>query len=81
MEEEFDVDLEMSINRQDLLRSDALPLVVAVTGHRDLVAGETTELRQKVREFLLELAERFPSRRLRLLSSLAEGADQICIKN
>ncbi len=77
MEKGFDVDLEMSGHRQDLLSSDALPLVVAVTGHRDLVAGETTELRQKVREFLLELAERFPSRRLRLLSSLAEGADQL----
>lgn len=58
-------------------QSDALPLVVAVTGHRDLVAGETTGLRQKVREFFLDLAERYPSRRLRLLSPLAEGADQL----
>lgn len=57
--------------------AEALPLVVAVTGHRDLVASETAELRQKVRAFFLELIERFPSRQLRLLSSLAEGADQL----
>ena len=56
---------------------DSLPLVVAVTGHRDLVASETEPLRQKVRKFFLELAERFPARRLRLLSPLAEGADQL----
>ncbi len=56
---------------------DALPLVVAVTGHRDLVASETDAIRQKIRAFFLELAEMFPSRRLRLLSSLAEGADQL----
>ena len=69
--------METSGAQQDLIHSDALPLVVAVTGHRDLVAGETTELRQKIRAFFFELAERFPSRRLRLLSSLAEGADQL----
>jgi len=56
---------------------DALPLVVAVTGHRDLVAGETAQIRQRVRAFFVELAERFPSRKLRLLSPLAEGADQL----
>jgi len=56
---------------------DALPLVVAVTGHRDLVAAEKTVLRQKAREFFLELADQFPSRKLRLLSPLAEGADQL----
>jgi hypothetical protein len=68
---------EMSEKQQVLSHSGALPLVVAVTGHRDLVASETTALRQKVREFFLDLAERYPSRRLRLLSPLAEGADQL----
>lgn len=67
----------MSEKQQVLSHSGALPLVVAVTGHRDLVASETTALRQKVREFFLDLAERYPSRRLRLLSPLAEGADQL----
>jgi len=56
---------------------DALPLVVAVTGHRDLVAGETEGIRQKVTALFVELAERFPSRKIRLLSPLAEGADQL----
>lgn len=68
---------EMSEKQQVLSHSGALPLVVAVTGHRDLVVSETTALRQKVREFFLDLAERYPSRRLRLLSPLAEGADQL----
>jgi len=63
--------------QEDLCRSDALPLVVAVTGHRDLVAGETPKLRESIRNFFLELAERYPSRRIRLLSALAEGADQL----
>jgi hypothetical protein len=60
-----------------LPHSDALPLVIAVTGHRDLVADETEGLRQKVREFFVDLAQRYPSRRLRLLCPLAEGADQL----
>jgi len=77
MVEGKDAEQASSGTRQDLHHSGALPLVVAVTGHRDLVASETAEIRQKVREFFLELIERFPSRRLRLLSSLAEGADQL----
>ena len=57
--------------------SEPLPLVVAVTGHRDLVDDETDEIRERVRALFSELAQNFPSRRLRLLSPLAEGADQL----
>ncbi len=55
----------------------AMPLVVAVTGHRDLVASEVPEIRLRVKTLLSDLAKRFPSRRLTVMSALAEGADQL----
>jgi hypothetical protein len=55
----------------------ALPLVVAVTGHRDLVAAEVPAIRQRVDALLDDLARRYPDRRLSVMSSLAEGADQL----
>ncbi|MDZ7769059.1 MAG: hypothetical protein U5K38_08270 [Woeseiaceae bacterium] len=55
----------------------AMPLVVAVTGHRDLVASEVPEIRLRVRTLLEKLAMQFPSRRLTVMSALAEGADQL----
>ena len=55
----------------------AIPLVVAVTGHRDLVPSEIDEIRGAVRELLMELRERYPERRLRVMSALAEGADRL----
>ena len=57
--------------------SNALPLVVAVTGHRDLVAEEAPIIRQRVRLFLEDLAARYPDRQLSVMSPLAEGADQL----
>lgn len=56
---------------------DRLPLVIAVTGHRDLVDDELTPLRKAVRDFLTDLRDRYPDRRLQLLTPLAEGADQL----
>ncbi len=55
----------------------AIPLVVAVTGHRDLVSSELDDIRSAVRELLVELRERYPERRLRVMSALAEGADRL----
>lgn len=54
-----------------------LPLVIAVTGHRNLVATELPGIRARVEDFLKNLAERFPDRRLSVMSSLAEGADRL----
>jgi hypothetical protein len=54
-----------------------LPLVIGVTGHRDLRPDEMPEIRQRVRELFVNLQERFPTRKLRLLSPLAEGADRL----
>ena len=55
----------------------AIPLVVAVTGHRDLVAAELPAIRDEVRKFLAGLLAEFPERSVTVMSPLAEGADQL----
>ncbi len=55
----------------------ALPLVIAVTGHRDLVPSEVPGIRDQVRTFLHKLQHLYPDRRLRVMSPLAEGADRL----
>ena len=55
----------------------AIPLVIAVTGHRDLVPAEVPGIRERVRELLKDLRTRYPERRLRVMSPLAEGADRL----
>jgi len=54
-----------------------LPLVIGVTGHRDLKADEIPQIRDRVRRLFVDLQERYPTRKLRLLSPLAEGADRL----
>jgi hypothetical protein len=54
---------------------DTLPLVVGVTGHRDLPAGAETPLRQCFNEVLDRLQKQHPAMPLLLLSGLAAGAD------
>lgn len=58
-------------------RSYAVPFVVAVTGHRDLVPDEIPMLRSRVRDCLFSLRYEYPSRIVMVLSSLADGADRI----
>jgi len=58
-------------------QSGPLPLVVGVTGHRDLLKEDEARLRQQVAEIFQELAKRHPCTRFRLLSGLAEGADRL----
>ncbi len=55
----------------------AVPLIVAVTGHRDLVPDEIPGIRSRVREFLAGLCDEYPDRGVSVMSSLAEGADQL----
>ncbi|MGI9236313.1 MAG: hypothetical protein ACR2QZ_02905 [Woeseiaceae bacterium] len=55
----------------------AIPLVVAVTGHRDLVPAEIPTIRDRVRELCAKLQRDYPDRRLKVMSPLAEGADQL----
>src|SRR5512137_1144952 len=58
-------------------RSYAVPLVVAVTGHRDLLPAEIPHIRARVREFLASLRDAYPDRVVAVMSPLAEGADRL----
>ena len=53
------------------------PLVVAVTGHRDLIANECDGIRGRTRDFFNTLRLRYPDLDVQLMSPLAEGADQL----
>lgn len=55
----------------------AVPIVVAVTGHRDLVAAEIPGIRDGVRTFFSRLQAEYPESDLSLMSGLAEGADRL----
>jgi hypothetical protein len=55
----------------------AVPLVISVTGHRDLVAEEVPVIRERVATFLADLRNDYPDRGVSIMSALAEGADQL----
>jgi len=54
-----------------------LPLIIGVTGHRDLDRAHYPVYRARIVEFLAHLRRQYPSTPLRILSSLAEGADRL----
>lgn len=54
-----------------------MPLVVAVTGHRDLAPNEHAQIKAQVRDCLLRLRNDYPGRIIAVMSSLAEGADRL----
>ena len=53
------------------------PLVIGVTGHRDLRDQDCEILSQRVRSLLLELKAKYPFTPIILLSALADGADRL----
>jgi hypothetical protein len=55
----------------------ASTLVVGVTGHRNLREADVPRLRAEVRTFFEDLQARYPGLPVSLLSSLAEGSDQL----
>jgi hypothetical protein len=57
-----------------------LPLVIGVTGHRDLRDEDCQGLEAQVRTILGELRARYPHTPLILLSALAEGADRLAAR-
>jgi hypothetical protein len=54
-----------------------LPIVVGVTGHRDLRPDDVPALEEAVRRILLDLRSAHPHSPLLLLSPLAEGSDRL----
>ncbi|HEY5646300.1 MAG TPA: hypothetical protein VIS76_10175 [Pseudomonadales bacterium] len=58
-------------------RGRGVPLVVGVTGHRDLRGEEEGFIKDRVRAFFDVLVTQFPDLPLLVLTPLAEGADRI----
>src|SRR5215467_3113961 len=54
-----------------------VPILIAETGHRDLLAAELDGLRRRVRAFFEDVARRWPAAPLALMTSLAEGAGRL----
>ena len=75
--EQTDDDLSTAVGSGPTRRPYSAPLVVGVTGHRDLVPDEVPAIRARVRDFLRDLHSQYPSRDLALLTPLAEGADRL----
>jgi hypothetical protein len=59
------------------MKTPCIPLILGVTGHRDLRGEDVPSLQARVREIVQELQKLYPSSPLILLSSLAEGADRL----
>ena len=57
-----------------------LPLVVGITGHRDLCDEDVGPLEDQVRSLLQETQRCYPHTPLLLLSSLAEGAERLAAR-
>lgn len=65
------------MTEDDGSRDNLIPLVIGVTGHRDLRPDETDELRALIAELFASLRKRFPHTPLLLMTALAEGADRL----
>jgi hypothetical protein len=52
-------------------------LTIGVTGHRDLLADEVPALKEKVRDFFLQLKSDYSDLDLQLITPLAEGSDRL----
>lgn len=55
-----------------------LPIVIGVTGHRNIKKEDESILHEKVRECITSLKEKYKNTRFYMLNSLASGADTIC---
>jgi hypothetical protein len=62
------------------MTNNRIPLVVGVTGHRDLRDVDVVPLEQKVRKILDDFRSKYPATPLVFLSSLAEGADRLAAR-
>lgn len=74
----------MSNEYQDNLRLEnrcaRTPLLIGITGHRDLRSEDEPLLREQLRSIFSTLRARYRSTPFLLLSSLAEGADRLAAR-
>ena len=62
----------------DSARDLLAPLVIGVTGHRDLIPGQIAKLKEQVRDiFEKKIISQYPATPLILISGLAAGADRL----
>ena len=54
-----------------------LPIVIGITGHRDIKEEDISKLEEKIFEIYKSLIEKYPSTPLILLTPLADGADRL----
>ena len=54
-----------------------VPIVLGVTGHRDLPSEDSETLRMAVRKLFAQLKHDYPNSPFKLISGLAEGADRL----
>ena len=54
-----------------------VPIVLGVTGHRDLPSADSELLRMAIRKLFAQLKRDYPNSPFKLISGLAEGADRL----
>ena len=57
-----------------------IPVIIGVTGHRDICPEAIPAIREKVREQLERIRDACPNSPVKLMCSLAEGGDTICAR-
>jgi hypothetical protein len=67
----------MERDQSRIAGAEGVPLVIGVTGHRDLLDEEQEAIRQRVRGFFEQMRDSFPDLPLMVMTPLAEGADRI----
>lgn len=55
-----------------------VPFVIGVTGHRDLRDGDVPAITRMIRGQFVDWMEQYPHTEFACITSLAEGADQLC---
>ena len=53
-----------------------VPIILGVTGHRDIPNEDWDVISEKIRHHFLHLKHQYPNSPFRLISGLAEGADR-----
>ncbi len=66
------------MGKDTTVRNACIPLVIGVTGHRDICEEDLRYAKEAVRGEVRRLAALCPNTPVVMLSSLAKGADQIC---
>lgn len=69
--------MNSGVGTKQISGQTVLPLLIGVTGHRDIPAEDVTCLKQKVRAIFEYFQKEFPTTPIMLISALADGADRL----